>query len=129
VTATRPRVDASTLTFADLDAVTVGTTIAWNGQDARYGEWFSALERHAPPNLIGVAGIGGDVELLQYQPNRRYRLVGTMAAGGGSVADVLHRLDALVAAPHAVRFAAGRELDAAGDREVPAVALWTELKW
>ena len=117
--------DASTVTLTDLDALEVGTTIVWDEWAVRYGELFSALEREAPPNLLALAGAGRAVDLLQYQPDSRYRLEETLPTGGGSVADVLGSLAAMVSREHVVRFGAGRELDAAGLRLVPAVALWT----
>lgn len=118
-------VNASTVTLTGLDALEVGTTIAWDGQTVRYGELFSALDRETPLNSFALVSGGGAVDLLQYQPDSRYRLEGTLLTGGGSVADVLASLAAVASSERIVRFGAGLELDAARVRLVPAVALWT----
>jgi hypothetical protein len=129
MTAVQPVVDAAAVTLEDLRWLEAGTNIAWRGHTAAYGALFSALEREAPPNLLAIPGTERTVDLLQYQPDHRYRLVDAVTEDAGSVAAVLDQLAACVPAEPVRRFAGGIELDRAGLKEVPAVALWTGRTW
>lgn len=129
MTALTHRVDAATVTLEDLAALEVGTTITWRGRAAAYGALFSALERETPPDLLALSAPEHTIDLLQYQPNHRYRRVDALTEDPASVAAVLDRLAGLAAPQPVVRFAGGLELDGAGVREVPAVALWTGRTW
>lgn len=125
MTALARRVDAAAVTLAELGALEVGTTLTWRGQDTEYGALFSALERETPPDLLALTGAAATIDLLQYQPDHRYRRLDTLTEDPGSVAAILDRLAACSSVEPVLRFAGGLELDGEGVREVPAVALWT----
>lgn len=129
MTVVQPVVDAAAVTLEDLRSLEVGTMIAWRGHTAAYGALFSALEREAPPDLLALPRPERAVDLLQYQPDHRYRLVDALTEDADSVAAVLDRLAACVPTEPVLRFAGGLELDRTGRREVPAVALWTGRTW
>ena len=129
MTALHPLVDAATVTLEDLRSLEAGTTIVWRGHTAPYGALFSALNRETPPNLLALTGTEHTVDLLQYQPDHRYRLVTALNEDACSVAVILDQLAALIPAEPVTRFAGGPELDGPGLREVPAVALWTGRTW
>lgn len=118
-------VDAAAVTLEDLAALEVGSTITWRGQDTEYGTLFSALEGETPPDLLALTAPAHTIDLLQYQPSHLYRRVAAFTEDPGSVAAILDRLASLAPTESVVRFAGGLELDGAGVREVPAVALWT----
>jgi hypothetical protein len=125
VTAMQPLVDTAAVTLEDLGTLNVGTTLTWRGHTASYGVLFSPLEGEAPPALLALTSAGHTVDLLQYQPDQHYRRVDALTEDPRSVAAILDRLAALAPTEPVVRFAGGLELDGAGLREVPAVALWT----
>ncbi|WP_420367148.1 hypothetical protein [Curtobacterium sp. L1-20] len=129
MTAVRSQVNAATVPLGSLDVLEVGTMLTWNGWTAAHGDWYSPLQGEATPDvfaLISVDEQGYCVNAVEYdvddaQPRVRGTLPGTFATLG----DVLDALDALVAGADVLRFATGRELDFQGDRELPAVGLWT----
>jgi hypothetical protein len=123
MTATRARVDAAAVTLTDFDVLEVGTTVAWNGWTAQHGTLFSPLERETSPDVVALVD-GHQVDVLHLTDTGRYRRTATVK-GGATLAQVLDQVDALVPAEPVLRFATGRELDARGLRDVPAVALWT----
>ncbi|MBF4615917.1 hypothetical protein ITJ56_15290 [Curtobacterium sp. VKM Ac-1376] len=129
MTAVQPLVDAAAVMLEDLASLEAGTTIVWRGHTAPYGAPFSALDRETPPNLLALTGTEHTVDLLQYQPGHRYRLVAALNEDACSVAVILDQLAALVPAEPVARFAGGPELDGPGLRQVPAVALWTGRTW
>ncbi|MCY1692989.1 hypothetical protein [Curtobacterium sp. SL109] len=128
MTALTHRVDAATVTLEDLAALE-GTTLVWRGRTASVGALFSPLEGEMPPDLLAVTAPEHMVDLLEYQPDHRYRRVDALTDDLGSVAAVLDRLAALAPAEPVVRFGGGLELDGPGLRDVPAVALWTGRTW
>jgi hypothetical protein len=128
MTALTHRVDAATVTLEDLAALE-GTTLVWRGRTGSIGALFSPLEGEMPPDLLALTGPGHMVDLLEYQPDHRYRRVDAFTDGLGSVAAVLDRLAAHAPAEAIVRFGGGLELDGPGLRDVPAVALWTGRTW
>lgn len=123
MTAVRARIDASAVPLTDFDALEAGTTVAWKGWTAQHGTLFSPLERETAPDVVALVD-DGQVDVLHLTDAGRYRRTATLQ-GSGTLAEVLDQVDALVPAEPVLRFATGRELDARGLRDVPAVALWT----
>jgi hypothetical protein len=128
MTALTHRVDAATVTLEDLAALE-GTTLVWRGRAGSIGALFSPLEGEMPPDLLALTAPGHMVDLLEYQPDHRYRRVDAFTDDLGSVAAVLDRLAAHAPAEAIVQFGGGLELDGPGLRDVPAVALWTGRTW
>ncbi|MBT1633248.1 hypothetical protein [Curtobacterium flaccumfaciens] len=124
MTALTHRVDAAAVPLTDFDALEVGTTVAWNGWTAQHGTLFSPLERETAPDVVALVD-GPQVDVLHLTDAGRYRRTATLQEGSATLAQVLDQVDALVPAEPVLRFATGRELDARGLRDVPAVALWT----
>jgi hypothetical protein len=124
MTALTHRVDAAAVTLTDFDALEVGTTVAWNGWTAQHGTLFSPLERETAPDVVALVD-RTQVDVLHLTDAGRYRRTATLQEGTATLAQVLDQVDALVPAEPVLRFATGRELDARGLRDVPAVALWT----
>lgn len=129
MTALTHRVDAAAVALTDLDALEVGTTVAWNGWTAQHGTLFSPLERETAPDVVALVDtheVGGhQVDVLHLTAAGRYRRTATLQESSATLAQVLDQVEALVPAEPVLRFATGRELDARGLRDVPAVALWT----
>ncbi|WP_144757225.1 hypothetical protein [Curtobacterium pusillum] len=124
MTALTHRVDAAAVPLTVFDALEVGTTVAWNGWTAQHGTLFSPLERETAPDIVVLVD-GPQVDVLHLTDAGRYRRTATLRKGTATLAQVLDQVDALVPAAPVLRFATGRELDARGLRDVPAVALWT----
>lgn len=124
MTAVGARLDAAAVTLEDLDVLEAGTVVAWNGWTAQHGAMFSPLERETPPDVVALVD-GDTVDVVHLGVDGRYLHAATLERRFGSVAEVLDQVDALVPAEPVLRFATGRELDARGLRDVPAVALWT----
>jgi hypothetical protein len=124
MTALTHRVDAAAVPLTDFDALEVGTTVAWNGWTAQHGTLFSPLERETAPDVVALVD-GTQVDVLHITDAGRYRRTATLQERTATLAQVLDQVDALVSAEPVLRFATGRELDARGLRDVPAVALWT----
>lgn len=125
MTAVQDRV-AADVPFAGLCELAEGTAVLWNGAAASHGTLFSPLGSETAPDVIALhEPRSGTVEVLQLHQNRSYtRLTALPHTPGASAAAVLRAAAALVD-EDVLRFATGRELDAAATREVPAVALWT----
>lgn len=124
MTALTHRVDAAAVPLTDFDALEAGITVAWNGWTAQHGTLFSPLERETAPDVVALVD-DGQVDVLHLTDAGRYRRTATLQESIATLAQVLDQVDALVPAEPVLRFATGRELDARGLRDVPAVALWT----